>query len=424
MSIMTEAKTGIPDVVKAVAKYENLPPEKIARGIASGRIVIPWNPRHAPTPVGVGQGLRVKVNVNLGTSEDCANLDDELEKAGIAIKFGADTIMDLSTGGDIDEIRRAILKSVNVPVGSVPIYQAGLEFARKSAVVDMTEDDIFKGIETHAKDGMDFMTVHCGVTKESIAALKRSKRLTGVVSRGGSFLTAWILHNDKENPLYANYDYLLELANEYEFTLSLGDGFRPGCNADATDAAQISELVTLGECVRRARTAGVQAMVEGPGHVPIHQIEANVRLEKAICDGAPFYVLGPLVTDIAPGYDHITGAIGGALAAYFGADFLCDVSPSEHLCLPTAEDIKTATISSKIAAHAADITRGIDLDRDIAISKARAELDWDAQFANCLDPEHAKARREERKPSKGDDEDVCTMCGKYCAIKITKEYLK
>ena len=422
MSIMSEAKSGIPDIAREVSKQENIPVEKIVRGLASGRIVIPSNPRHVPKPTGIGEGLHVKVNVNLGTSEDCTDLNEELKKARMAVKFGSDTIMDLSTGGDVDFIRREILKEVKIPIGSVPIYQAGLEFARKSAVVDMTEDHIFKGIETHAKDGIDFMTVHCGVTKESVMALKKANRLTGVVSRGGSFLTAWILHNDKENPLYANYDYLLELAREYEITLSLGDGFRPGCIADATDAPQIKELITLGECVKRARAANVQSMVEGPGHVPIHQIEANVKLEKTICDGAPFYVLGPLVTDIAPGYDHITGAIGGALAAHYGADFLCDVSPSEHLCLPTVEDIKTATITSKIAAHVADISHGLGMDWDIELSRARVELDWKKQFELCIDPELAKTRRQERKPGK--DDDVCTMCGKYCAIKLTNEYLK
>ncbi len=421
MTTMSEAKTGIPEIAREVARRENVRPEAVARGIAAGRIVIPSNPRHSPVPTGIGEGLRVKVNVNIGTSEDCANPNEELEKARTAVKYGADSIMDLSTGGDIDSIRRKILGEIKIPVGSVPIYQAGLEFARKSAIVDMTEDHIFKGIETHARDGMDFMTVHCGVTRESVAALKKSGRLAGVVSRGGSFLTAWILHNGKENPLYANYDYLLEMARGHEFTLSLGDGFRPGCTADATDAPQIRELMVLGECVRRAREAGVQSMVEGPGHVPMHQIEANVRLEKTICDGAPFYVLGPLVTDIAPGYDHITGAIGGALAAMSGADFLCDVSPSEHLCLPTVEDIRIATVTSKIAAHAADISRGLDTDRDNAISKARAELDWEKQFALCLDPELARSRRKARKPG---EDDVCTMCGKYCAIKLTNEYLK
>jgi phosphomethylpyrimidine synthase len=423
MSIMSDAKSGIPEIAREVAIRENIPAERIARGLASGRIVIPSNPRHSPTPTGVGEGLHVKVNVNLGTSEDCSAIDEELEKARTAVRFGADTIMDLSTGGDIDSIRRRILKEVKVPVGSVPIYQAGLEFARKSAVVDMTEDHIFKGIETHVRDGIDFITVHCGVTRESVESLKNSGRLTGVVSRGGSFLTAWILHNGKENPLYANYDYLLEIAKEHEVTLSLGDGYRPGCIADATDAPQIKELITLGECVKRARDAGVQSMVEGPGHVPMHQIEANVKLEKSICDGAPFYVLGPLVTDIAPGYDHITGAIGGAIAASCGADFLCDVSPSEHLCLPTVDDIRVATIASKIAAHVGDISRGMGMDRDNVISRARAELDWESQFAHCLDPEHARARRNERRPGKG-DEDVCSMCGKYCAIKLTNEYLK
>ncbi len=421
MSLMEEARTGIPEVAKAVAKAENVTPEKIARGLANGRIVIPINPLHNPRPVGIGKGTKVKVNVNLGTSEDCVDIEEELEKARIAQKYGADSIMDLSTGGDIDEIRRKIVKEVNIPIGSVPIYQAGLEFARKSSIVNMTEDDIFKGIETHAKDGIDFMTVHCGVTKESISALKKSNRLTGVVSRGGSFLTAWILHNGKENPLYENYDYLLELAKEYEFILSLGDGFRPGSIADATDGPQIQELIILGECVKRARAAGVQTMVEGPGHVPLHQIEANVRMQKTICKDAPFYVLGPLVTDIAPGYDHITGAIGGALAAYHGADFLCDVSPSEHLCLPTVEDIKTATITSKIAAHVADVARGGSMERDIAISKARKKLNWEAQFDLCLDPELARKRRKASEPG---EEDVCSMCGEYCAIKITNDYLK
>jgi len=421
MSLMEEARTGIPEAAKAVAETEGLSPEKVVRGLANGTIVIPINPIHNPKPVGIGRGTKVKVNVNIGTSEDCVDIEEELEKARIAEKYGADSIMDLSTGGDIDEIRRKIVKEVNIPIGSVPIYQAGLEFARKSAIVDMTEDDIFNGIETHAKDGIDFMTVHCGVTKESIGALKKSNRLTGVVSRGGSFLTAWILHNDMENPLYSNYDYLLELAKEYEFTLSLGDGFRPGCIADATDGAQIQELITLGECVKRARKVGVQTMVEGPGHVPLHQIEANVRMQKTICQDAPFYVLGPLVTDIAPGYDHITGAIGGALAAYHGADFLCDVSPSEHLCLPTVEDIKTATITSKIAAHVGDVARGGSMEHDIAISRARKELNWEKQFELCLDPEFARKRRKASEPGK---EEVCSMCGEYCAIKITNEYLK
>lgn len=420
MTIMSDAKSGNSDLVKQVAEKERVSPEKVARDVASGRIVIPFNPNHSPKALGVGEGLRVKVNVNLGTSEDASSPDEELEKARVAIKYGADTIMDLSTGGNIDSIRQAIIKAVDVPIGSVPIYQAGLELARKSSVVDMTEDEIFNGIEKHAKDGIDFMTVHCGVTREAVELLRRTGRITDIVSRGGAFLAAWMVHNDKENPLWSNYDYLLELAQKYEFTLSLGDGLRPGCTADATDSAQIKELINLGECVKSAREANVQSMVEGPGHVPLHQIEANVRLEKSVCGGAPFYVLGPIVTDIAPGYDHITGAIGGALAAWYGADFLCDVSPSEHLCLPTVDDIKVGTIASKIAAHAADMTRGIDTDMDNEISLARKNLDWKKQFALCVDPELAGLRRKERGPGK---EDVCSMCGEFCAIKIIKEYL-
>jgi len=421
MTIMSEAKGGVTDLVRQVAGKEGVDPEKVRRGVAAGRIVIPYNPVHAPDALGVGEGLRVKVNVNLGTSMDASSLEEELEKAEVAVKYGADTIMDLSTGGDIDAIRQAIVKAVKVPIGTVPIYQAGLELARKSSVVDMTVDDIFKGIERHAMDGIDFMTVHCGVTREAVELLRRTGRVTDIVSRGGAFLAAWIVHNDQENPLWSEYDYLLELAQKHEFTLSLGDGLRPGCTADATDAAQIKELLTLGECVKRAREAGVQAMVEGPGHVPLHQIEANVRLEKSVCDGAPFYVLGPLVTDIAPGYDHITGAIGGALAAWHGADFLCDVSPSEHLCLPTKEDIKVGTIASRIAAHAADMTRGIDTHLDLEISRARKELDWEKMFANCMDPQLARSRKTGRDTG---TEDVCSMCGEYCAIKIIKEYLE
>ncbi|MCU0861000.1 MAG: phosphomethylpyrimidine synthase ThiC, partial [Methanomassiliicoccales archaeon] len=357
----------------------------------------------------------------IGTSKDHSVPEEEMEKARIALRYGADAIMDLSTGGDIDAMRRAVLREVDVPVGTVPIYQTGLRMARQSAVVDMDEDDIFRGIETHAKDGVDFMTVHCGITKESVSWLRRAGRLTDVVSRGGSFLVAWILHNDKENPLYEQYDYLLEMAREHEFTLSLGDGLRPGCLHDASDAAQLSELFILGTLVRRAREAGVQSMVEGPGHVPMDQIEANVRIEKAACDGAPFYVLGPLVTDIAPGYDHITAAIGGAIAARAGADFLCYVTPSEHLSLPTPEDVKEGLIASKIAAHAADIALGRSRQRDDAMALARRNLDWEAMFAHALDPERARAYR-----SRGHNEDVegCSMCGDVCAIKIVKEYLR
>ncbi|HUV23966.1 MAG TPA: phosphomethylpyrimidine synthase ThiC [Methanomassiliicoccales archaeon] len=418
---MKEARQGVTERIRKVAEAEGLDSEYLRRQVASGRVVIPGNPIHAPRPVGIGEGLSVKVNVNLGTSRDMPSLDDEIEKARVALKYGTDTLMDLSTGGDIDAIRRAILKEVDVPLGTVPIYQTGLKAARRSAVIDMDEDDIFKGIELHAKDGVDFMTVHCGITKESVEWLKRSKRVTDVVSRGGSFLTAWIIHNDRENPLYENYDYLLEMAQEYDFTISLGDGLRPGCIQDATDGPQIQELIILGDLVRRARENDVQVMVEGPGHVPINQIAANVMVEKTICDGAPFYVLGPLVTDIAPGYDHIVGAIGGALAAYNGADFLCYVTPSEHLSLPTPEDVKEGLIASKIAAHVADLSRGKGLERDLAMSKARKALDWEGMYKEALDPDKARAYR--ARGSTAEDEG-CSMCGDVCAIRILKDYLK
>lgn len=421
MTLMDRARLASSIEIERVASKEKLDKELVRRGVANGRIVVPCNPIHAPEPCGIGEGLSVKVNVNLGTSKDHVSLEEELEKARIALRYGADAIMDLSTGGDIDAIRRAILKEVNVPVGTVPIYQTGLRMARQSAVVDMDEDDIFNGIELHAKDGVDFMTVHCGITKESVSWLRRSGRLTDVVSRGGSFLVAWILHNDRENPLYQSFDYLLEMARKYDFTLSLGDGLRPGCIHDATDAAQLQELFTLGTLVKRARAKGVQSMVEGPGHVPMHQIEANVRIEKSACDGAPFYVLGPLVTDIAPGYDHITAAIGGAIAAYHGADFLCYVTPSEHLSLPTPEDVKEGLIASKIAAHAADIVKGVPgaLQRDLALARARKNLDWETQRRLAIDPvKFAAVRKRRRSRTK-----ACSMCGDFCAMRIVGEFL-
>jgi phosphomethylpyrimidine synthase len=421
MTLMQSAQTGVVDVIVEAARREGVDPEIVRRGVASGRVVIPYNPVHSPKAIAIGEGLGVKINVNLGTSRDVVALDEELEKVKVALRYGADAVMDLSTGGDIDAIRRAVIKEADVPVGTVPIYQTGLVAARRSAVVDMDEDDIFNGIELHARDGVDFMTVHCGITKESVEWLKRSDRLTEVVSRGGSFLTAWILHNGKENPLFENYDYLLELAKEHEFTLSLGDGFRPGCLHDATDAAQVAELITLGHLVKRAREAGVQTMVEGPGHIPLDQVEANIRMQKALCHGAPFYVLGPLVTDIAPGYDHIVGAIGGAVAAWHGADFLCYLTPAEHLSLPTVEDVKEGVIASKIAAHVADLARGNARKRDDDMSKARKELDWERMFQLAMDPEKARRYRE-RGVTK--EEEGCSMCGDVCAIRILSEYLK
>ncbi|MFA5771264.1 MAG: phosphomethylpyrimidine synthase ThiC [Thermoplasmata archaeon] len=421
MSIMDTAGVMVTKEIKNIAKTEGIDPTKLARLIANGRVVVPNNPIHSPKLLGIGEGLRVKINVNIGTSPDHVNINEELCKANIAMKYGTDAIMDLSIGGDINAVRRKILKNVNVPIGTVPIYQAGIEKTKKSAIVDMDEDDMFNSIELHAKDGVDFMTVHCGVTKESVERIKHQGRVADIVSRGGAFLTAWIIHNKMENPLYANYDYLLELAKEYEFTISLGDGLRPGAVIDATDRPQIQELIILGELVDRAREKGVQAIVEGPGHVPLDQIEANVRIEKTVCKGAPFYVLGPLVTDIAPGYDHIVGAIGGALAAYYGADFLCYVTPSEHLSLPNIEDVRDGVIASRIAAHAADIARGRDMDMDIAMAKSRKALKWDEQFRYSIDPERARDYRNRARPK---NKKTCTMCGDHCAIKITSKYLK
>lgn len=420
-SIMEEARRGVTPLVRRIAEKERVGEEFVRNGIASGRIVVPCNPIHDPEPAAVGEGMGIKVNVNLGTSRDMPCMEPELEKLDVALRYGADAVMDLSTGGDIDAIRAKILERCPVMVGTVPIYQIGLTAARSNAVVEMTEDEMFAGIEKQAKDGVDFMTVHCGITKQTVDWLSDSGRIMDVVSRGGSFLTAWILHNEEENPLYKNFDYLLEMAKKYEITLSLGDGFRPGCIDDASDAAQISELMTLGRLVKRCREAGVQSMVEGPGHMPIDQIEANMTLQKTLCHGAPFYVLGPLVTDIAPGYDHIVGAIGGAVAARAGADFLCYLTPAEHLSLPDAEDVREGLIASRIAAHVGDMTRGKGHEADTVMARARKALDWETMFSTCLDREKA-----ERYRNRGCTklEDGCSMCGDICAIKIVDKYLE
>jgi len=422
MTQFSEALKGsITGEMEDVAGEEGLTPEELMRAIARGRAVIPFNPIHSPKPTGIGERLSVKVNANIGSSMDMADIDREVEKARVAKRYGAHTIMDLSTGGDINTIRRRILKEIDLPLGTVPVYQAGIEaIDRYGSVVDMGSDDLFNYIRLHAKDGVDFMTVHCGITKEAVERLKRTKRVCRVVSRGGSFLIAWMLHNGEENPLYSEFDYLLEMADEFDVTLSLGDGLRPGAIADASDGPQIEELITLGELVRRARVAGVQSIVEGPGHLPMDQIETNVLMEKRLCDGAPFYVLGPIVTDVAPGYDHIVGAIGGALAAYSGADFLCYVTPSEHLALPTAEDVEEGVIASRIAAHAADLARGRGGCADLEVSKARANLDWERQISLSINPERSKIVREER-GAKG--ESTCTMCGALCALKLTRKFL-
>ena len=424
MTQLELAKRGlISSQMKVVAEYEGLDAEFIRQGVADGTMVIPANVNHANLiPRGIGKGLKTKVNANIGTSSDFGSIDTELEKLRVAIEYGADAVMDLSTGGDISAIRQAIVAASTVPIGTVPIYQAGIRAIDKhGAIIKMTVDELFATIEEHVSQGVDFITVHCGVTRAAIDRLKQQKRVTDVVSRGGSFLIGWILYNEKENPLYEHYDRLLELAREYDVTLSLGDGMRPGSLADATDRAQIEELLTLGELVERAQKAGVQVMVEGPGHLPLNQIETNVQLQKSVCKGAPFYVLGPLVTDIGAGYDHITGAIGGAIAAAAGTDFLCYVTPTEHLGLPDPEDVKQGVIASRIAAHAGDIVKGVKgaLDWDRKMSLARKRLDWEEQVKLSLDP--ALSRRVHAKHASGGK--ACSMCGSFCAMQLVEQFL-
>jgi len=424
MTQLELARTGIISPQMAtVAQQEGLEAEVIRQGVANGTVVIPANANHGNlVPCGIGQGLRTKVNANIGTSSDFGNIDTELGKLRIAIEAGADTVMDLSTGGDLARIRQAIIASSSVPVGTVPIYQAGIEATnRHGAIVKMTVDELFAVIEEHARDGVDFITVHCGVTRSAIARLKQQGRVTDVVSRGGAFLIGWIVYNERENPLYEYYDRLLEIARHFDVTLSLGDGMRPGSLADATDRAQVEELLTIGELVQRARQAGVQVIVEGPGHLPLNQIEANVRLEKAICRGAPFYVLGPLVTDVAVGYDHITGAIGGAIAAAAGTDFLCYVTPAEHLSLPDPEDVKQGVIASRIAAHAGDIAKGVKGAEqwDMKMSLARKKLNWEEQARLSLDPERSRQVHSKHASAGA----ACSMCGEYCAMALVEEFL-
>ena len=415
----------ITEAMKEVAAQERQSPETIRERVAKGTVAICANPNHTGVkPAGVGEGLRVKVNANIGTSSDFPDLAPELEKLKEAVRCGADAVMDLSTGDHIGASRRAIIGQSPVMVGTVPIYEATVTAMKeRGAVVDMKAEDLLRVIEGQAKDGADFMTLHCGLTREAIARLHRQGRVMDVVSRGGSFITGWMLHNEKENPLYENYDTILDICEKYDVTISLGDGLRPGCLADATDRAQIAELMTLGELVDRAWARGVQVMVEGPGHVPFDQIAANMKLEKQLCHGAPFYVLGPLVTDIAPGYDHITSAIGGTMAAVHGADFLCYVTPAEHLALPTLQDVHDGVIASRIAAHAADIVKGVPgaAEWDLSMARARKALDWEAQMDLAIDSETARAKRAWREAA---DTDACSMCGNYCAVKIVNQYME
>jgi len=422
MTQLIHARDGIiTNEMKMSAIKEGVTPDFMRKGIAEGNIVITKNKKHNIEPLAIGKGLRTKVNANIGTSQDMLDINLEIEKLKTAVDAGADAVMDLSTGGPVDEIRKAIIKESPVSIGTVPVYQAALNAVQKGkSFVELTADELFEIIEKHAEDGVDFITVHCGVTRRSVERLKKEGRLMGIVSRGGALTAEWMNYNKKENPLFENYDRLLKIAKEYDMVLSLGDGLRPGCLADATDRGQIDELITLGELTEIAWKEGIQVMIEGPGHMPLNQIEANILLQKRLCHNAPFYVLGPLVTDIAPGYDHITSAIGGAIAAKAGADFLCYVTPSEHLRLPTVEDVREGVIASRIAAHAGDIAKGVKgaMDWDMNMSRARKALNWDEQIRLSIDPQKARALRESSPPS---DKDVCTMCGSLCAIKVSGE---
>jgi phosphomethylpyrimidine synthase len=429
MSVMTQleqARAGnLTPEMETVARAEQRPLEFIRAGVAEGRIVIPANPRHAGLrPLGVGAGLSTKVNANLGTSPDHAEPEEELAKARTAVAAGADALMDLSTGGDLNGLRLRLLAEFSKPLGTVPVYAAAVAAVRRNGkVVDMTADDMLGAIREQAGQGVDFMTVHAGVTQESVARVVAQGRVTDIVSRGGAFLAEWMICHQRQNPYYEQFDQVLDLCREHDVTLSLGDGLRPGCLEDATDRGQVQELIVLGELARRARAAGVQVMIEGPGHVPLDQIQANVLLEKRLCEGAPFYVLGPLVTDVAAGYDHIACAIGGAIAAAAGADFLCYVTPAEHLCLPGVDDVRAGVIAARIAAHAADIAKGVPgaRERDRQMARARKALDWNRQIELALDPARARELHASSRPKQTD---VCTMCGDFCAMKGMSEYLK
>jgi phosphomethylpyrimidine synthase len=418
MTLMDETRRGrVPYQIDVVAEKEEMEPGKLSWLVAAGRVVVPKSVRREIQPMGVGEHLTTKVNVNVGTSQSLDSSETEVEKALAAVQAGADTVMDLSTGGDLDLVRRKILDCVSVPVGTVPIYQAAVN-------QDLTSQGLFNALEKHAKDGVDFVTVHVGVNKNSLERLRQDPRIMGVVSRGGSLTMKYISETGQDNPYYDEYDYLLEMAREYELTLSLGDGLRPGCIGDASDRGKYMEFIMLGELVKRARAAGVQAMVEGPGHVPADEIETSVKAMKHLCDGAPLYLLGPLVTDVAPGYDHITAAMGGLIAGMAGADFLCATTPSEHLDLPTKEDVVEGTYVTRVAAHAADLVRPGVRERargwDLQMAKARAELDWEGQFNAAINPAKARQIRHRR----GVETDTCTMCSEMCAIKMAKDAME
>ena len=414
-SLIRECLTGVPPLVEAVARMEGINPRVVARSVARGRLVIPANPGRSHRPCGIGEGCRVKVNVNVGTSGERCDLSLEKAKARAALENGADTLMDLSTGGDLPAVRRMVL-SMDAPVGTVPVYEA---VRRAGSAADVDADLLFSVIRDHCRDGVDFLTLHCGVNREALSALHSDPRLMPVVSRGGAFHVAMMVQRGEENPLYAEFDYLLEILAEYGVVASLGDGMRPGCLQDADRHAKTVEYLTLGRLATRALDAGVQRMIEGPGHIPLGQVEYNVLVMKELSNDAPLYLLGPLVTDLAPGYDHLVSAIGGAVAAMHGADFLCMVSPSEHLALPDENDIIEGARTAKIAAHVGDISRtreGYKHPREIRMAEARRNLDWESQFSLALFGNHAREIH-----SRDGDLDTCSMCGDLCAVKMVRE---
>lgn len=421
---MDAARKGIvTKEMKIVAEKERMDEKRLMQLVAEGKVAIPANKNHKSlNPEGIGSMLRTKINVNLGVSRDCKDYDIEMQKVMSAVDMGAEAIMDLSSHGNTQPFRQKLTSECPAMIGTVPVYDSVIHYQRDLAT--LTADDFVEVVRMHAKDGVDFVTLHCGITRKTIEQIRKVGRKMNIVSRGGSLVFAWMVMTGNENPFYERYDEILDICEEYDVTVSLGDACRPGCLADATDVCQIEELVRLGELTDRAWKHNVQVMVEGPGHVPLNQIAANMQVQQTICKGAPFYVLGPLVTDIAPGYDHITSAIGGAVAAAFGAAFLCYVTPAEHLALPNLDDVKQGIIASKIAAHAADIAKGIPGARDIddKMADARKKLDWDAQFECALDPETARKIRDSRKPE-DDHSEACSMCGKFCAVRSMNKAL-
>lgn len=407
--------------MEAVAAYEQMDVEKVRDYVAKGQIVIPANKNHTCLkPYGIGRMLKTKINVNLGTSKDCLDLDMEMEKVKRAVDMGAEAIMDLSSFGDTQAFRRKLTKECPAILGTVPIYDAVVYYNK--ALKDITTQEWLDVFRMHAEDGVDFMTIHCGINKQTAQRFKNNKRITNIVSRGGSIIFAWMEITGNENPFYERFDEVLDICRQYDVTLSLGDACRPGCIEDGSDISQIEELVTLGELTKRAWEKDVQVMIEGPGHMPLNQIQANMEIQNTICKGAPFYVLGPIVTDVAPGYDHITAAIGGAIAATYGASFLCYVTPAEHLRLPDVDDVKEGIIASKIAAHAADVAKGVKgaIDWDHKMAMARRNLDWETMFETAIDSEKARRYRKDSTPER---EDTCTMCGKMCAIRNMNKIL-